>query len=96
MSGLRIALALHLSDTAAENNSVGALPRQSDSANGARPKNGMHLQRKYGLVALEEPEGGQANVRTWARGDGHRYTRGTEEEGRTETTTGTRLGSARS
>ena len=47
---------------AADNGSAGPLPRQSDSAEGARSKNGMHPQRKYELLASEAPEGGRANT----------------------------------
>ena len=47
----------------------------------------MHPRRKYGVLAPEEPEGGQANRWTRARGDGHGATRGTAKEGRTETPT---------
>ena len=32
--------------TAVDNDSAGPQPRQSDGANGARPKNGTHLRRK--------------------------------------------------
>ena len=42
-------------DLAADDYSAGGLPRQSDGANGAdhaRPENGMHPHRKYGLLAL--------------------------------------------
>ena len=72
-------------DTAADNNSVGTLLRQSNGANGTSPKNGMHLRREYVLLVPEEPEGSRANSGTWARGDDHGATRGTAEEGRTET-----------
>ena len=75
--GPRTAAFPHPSGTAADNDSVGPLPRQSDSADGARPENGMHLRRKYGLLAPEEPEGSRSNAGPRARGDGHRATRGT-------------------
>ena len=79
-------------DTAADNDSVVPLPRQSNGTDGARPQNGMHLRRKYGLLAPEEPEGGQANAGTLARGDGHGVTRGTVAEGRMEIDTGFETG----
>ena len=68
-----------------------ALPRagpqqqQSGGADGARPKNGMHLRRKYGILAPEELAGGPANTRPRVRGVGHGATRGTADQGRTET-----------
>ena len=64
-------------DTAAADDNAGNLPQQSDGANGARPKNGMHLRREYGLLATEDPEGGRANTGPWERGDGHGATGGT-------------------
>ena len=75
------------SGTAVDNDSAGPLPRKSNGADGARSKNGMHLRRKYNLLASEEPEGGRANAGSRARGDGHGATRETVEEGRTETPT---------
>ena len=71
-------------DMGTDDNSVGPLPRQSDGADGARPKNGMHSRRKYGLLAPEEMEKGRSNTGPRARGDGHRATIGTAEEGQTE------------
>ena len=44
-------------DTAEDDDSVGPLPRQSDGTNSARPENGMHLLRKYGLMTPEQLEG---------------------------------------
>ena len=73
-----------LSCTAADDVSAGPLTRKSDGVNGSRTENGMHPRREYGLLALEEPEGGQANAGTRARGDGHGATSGTVEEGRTD------------
>ena len=70
------------SGTAVDDDSAGPLPRQSD---GARPENGMHPRREYGLLAPEEPEGGRANAGPRARGDCHGSTRVTVEKGRTET-----------
>ena len=55
--GMRMVMQLRPSYTAAEEDRMGTLTRQSDSTNGARPKNGMHSRRKYGLLAPEEPEG---------------------------------------
>ena len=43
-------------DTAADNNSVGPQPQQSDGTDGASPKNGMHSYHEYGLLALEDLE----------------------------------------
>ena len=51
----------------------------------------MHSHRKYGLLAPEEPEEGQAKTGPRARGDSHRSTRGTAEEGQTEAKTGQRV-----
>ena len=72
-------------DTAANNNSMGTLPRKSDCTNDVRPKNVVHLHHKYVSLALEEPEGGQANARTRVRGDDHGATMRTGEEGLRET-----------
>ena len=40
-------------DTAADNDSAGTLPHQSDGANDVRSKTGMHLHREYDLLASE-------------------------------------------
>ena len=80
--GLRNSAAPHPRDTATDDNSAGPLPRKSNGTNGARPENGMHLHRNYGLFASEEPEGGRSKVGHWVRGDDHGATRGTAEEGR--------------
>ena len=72
---------------AADNKSAGTLPHQSDGANNTRSKNGMHLHRKYDLLASEAPEGGRANAGTSARGDDHGATRETKKGGRAETPT---------
>ena len=45
-------------DTSADDVSAGALPRKYDCTDGDRTENGMHLRREYGLLALEELEGG--------------------------------------
>ena len=75
------------SDTAAEKDSTGPLLRQSDGADGARSKNGMRPRREYNLLALEVPEGGQANAWPSTRGDSRGSTRETSELGRSETPT---------
>ena len=65
--GLRTEALLRPSGMVADNDSAGPLPQQSDGADGTRPKNGTHLRRKYGLLALEEPEkpeGGRSNAGT--------------------------------
>ena len=49
-------------DMAADDDSVGTLPRKSEGANSARSKNGMHPCREYDLLASEATEGGQANT----------------------------------
>ena len=72
-------------DKAADNDSTGPQPWQSNGTNGNSPKNGMHPRREYGLLAPEEPEGGRANAGPRARGDRHGSTRVTVEKGRTET-----------
>ena len=64
---------------------AGPQQQQSGGADGARPKNGMHLRRKYGILAPEELAGGPANTRPRVRGVGHGATRGTADQGRTET-----------
>ena len=48
--------------TAANGNSVGPQQRHSDSADGTRPKNGMKLRRKYGILASDEPAGNPATA----------------------------------
>ena len=85
--------------TVADDDSAGTLPRKSNGANGARSKNGMHPRREYNLLALEAPEGGQANAVPSARGDSHGATRGMMEAGQlempTEAETGQRALQAR-
>ena len=39
-------------DTAADDESVGPLPQQSDGTDGARPEIGTYSRREYGLLAL--------------------------------------------
>ena len=51
----RIAAPMRPSGNAADNDSAGTLPQQSD---GARSKNGIHPRREYNLLALEKLEGG--------------------------------------
>ena len=41
---------------AADDNSAGPQPQQSDGADGARPLNGTHLHCKYGILAPEDPQ----------------------------------------
>ena len=41
---------------AADDNSAGPQPQQSDGANGARPLNGTHLHCKYGILDPEDPQ----------------------------------------
>ena len=53
----RLAALPRPSGKAEDNNSVGALPRQSDGANDAKSKNSIHPRRDYDLLASEEPEG---------------------------------------
>ena len=66
--GTRTAAAPRLQrDTAADKDSMGPQKRQSDGTDGARPKNGMHSCREYGILALEKPEGGRANAGPWVR-----------------------------
>ena len=51
------------------------------------PQWGMQSRCEYSLLALEEPEGDPATAETQVRGASHRATRGTEDQGRTETKT---------
>ena len=55
---LRTAVTPRPRDTVADNDSAGPLPRQSIGTNSARPENGMHFHHEYGLLVLEELEGG--------------------------------------
>ena len=52
----------------------------------------MHLCRKYGILAPEEPKGGPANAGPRVRGAGHGATRGTADQGHTQTETGDETG----
>ena len=52
----------------------------------------MQSRREYGILAPEELEGDPDDVGTQVRGDGHRATRGAEDQGRTETDTGDETG----
>ena len=79
--GPRTALPPRPRYTAADNDSAGPLPQKSDGADGARTENGMHLRREYGLLALEDPEGGRSKAGPWVRRDVHGATRGTSENG---------------
>ena len=74
--------------TETDNDSAGPQKRQSDGADGARPKNGMHLRRKYGILEPEETAGGPANVGLRVRGAGHKSIRGAADQLWTETDTG--------
>ena len=85
--GLRKVAQPCLRDTAADDESAGALPRKSNSADSARTENGKHPHRDYVLLAPEDLEGIRANAGDRARGDGHEATAGPAEEGRTETPT---------
>ena len=85
--GPRTAAAPRLRYTAADNKSAGALPRQPDGADSARPESSTHPCHKYGLLAPEELEEGQVNSGTRARGGSHGATRGTADKWRTETPT---------
>ena len=73
-------------ETVEEDGSEGPRPAQSDSADGARSKNGALARREYDRLASEATEGGQANVGAAGGEDGHgasenREGTGTEEEG---------------
>ena len=50
------------SGTVADNNSAGALPQQSEGADGSRTEIFMHLCRKYGLLSPEELDGVRSNA----------------------------------
>ena len=69
-SGQRTLVSLLPRETVAEDDSVGPLMRKSDGADGTRTENGTHSGHKYGLLALEETEGGGAIVGPRERGDG--------------------------
>ena len=88
----RTAAAPRPSGTAADDDSAGPLLRQSDGADGARSKNGMHPRRDYNLLASEAPEGVRANAGPSARGEGNGATRETAESGRAETLTEADIG----
>ena len=51
--------------------------RHPDSANGASPKHGMLVRRKYRLLTLEEPAGDPAAAELQEFWDGHEATMGT-------------------
>ena len=78
--------------TAVDDDSAGPQPQQYDGTDGARPKTGLHLSREYGLLVPDEPEGCQDNTGPQVRGGGHGATRGTADEGQTETETGDKTG----
>ena len=75
-----------------DEDSTGTQQQQSDGADGARPKNGMHSRREYDILAPEEPEGGPDNVGAQVRGAGHGATRGAADQEYTETATGDETG----
>ena len=67
-------------ETAADNSSVGPLPRKSD---GARSEHSALARRKYDLLASDATEGGQENVGAASCKAGHGATEsqeGTEAE----------------
>ena len=74
--------------TAADRDSKGNLHRHPDGADGARPKNGMQLRCKYGLLAPEDLAGNPDTAGTQVRGDVQEDTRRTEEQGLRPTDTG--------
>ena len=59
----------------ADNYSAGHQPRQSDGADGTRPKNGTHSRCKYGILAPGVPDWGPSNTGIHEKGYGHGYTR---------------------
>ena len=58
--------------TAADRNKVRPQKGHSDGADSARPKNGMHSRRKYGILSQKEPAGDPAT-------EGPRLVRGTAD-----------------
>ena len=77
---------------AAEDDSVVPQQRHSDGANGASTENGMQSCCKYDILVPEELAGDPATAGTWVRGAVYGSTRGTEDQGRTETETGVQTG----
>ena len=67
--------------TAADGDSAGTHNRHPNSADGARPQNGMQSRREYGLLAPEEPTVDPAVAGTQVRQEGHGATRETDDEG---------------
>ena len=61
---------------AADDNIAGSQQRNFDGADGARPENGMHLRRKYGILASKDPESDPATAGPRVRGAGQGATRG--------------------
>ena len=74
--------------TTVDRDRAGTLHRHSNGAENARPKNGMQLRRKYGLLEPEEPTGDPAAAGTQVRGGGHGATSGVDGQGWGETETG--------
>ena len=77
---------------AAEDDSVVPQQRHSDGANGASTENGMQSCCEYDILVPEELAGDPATAGTRVRGAVYGATRGTEDQGRTETETGDNTG----
>ena len=57
--------------TAADKDSAGSMHRHTNGADSARPKNGMHTRREYGLLAPTEPAENPAAAGTKVSKDSH-------------------------
>ena len=64
----------------------------TNGADSARPKNGMHTRRKYGLLVPTEPADDTASAGTQLSGDCHEATRGASKQAHMATETGDRTG----
>ena len=67
--------------------STGSLYRHNAGTDGARPENGMHSRRKYGLLALTGPVVNTAAAGNQVSIDGHKGNMGTVNQARRETQT---------
>ena len=78
--------------TVADRYRAGPMHRHYDSANGARPENGIQLRRDYSLLTPEELVSDPAVAGTQVRGAGHEATSGTDDLGQTAMETGDETG----
>ena len=78
--------------TGEDGDSVGSMHRHTNSADGARPKNGMHTRRKYSLLAPTEPADNPSAAGNKVSGDGHKANRDTAGQTQRATDTGNGTG----